>query len=89
MAAAKHEAPAPPELRLAWECERWNCLPETGAYLDQDYALMRKMTACSNIYGAYNRLQNAQGTQIHSLSENDRNILGMLVKMGLLFNADS
>jgi hypothetical protein len=81
------ESPAPPELSLAWQCKRWGCLPDTGAYLDQDYVLLRRMTALSNIYDAYSRYRNLQGTQIHSLSENERRVLRSLKDMGILFGA--
>lgn len=80
-----NENPAPPDLRLAWECERWRCLPDTGAYYDQEYSLMLRMTSLANIYSAYSRYKNAQGKQIHSLSEGERRILRTLKDMGVIF----
>lgn len=81
------DTPAPPELRLAWECERWRCLPETGAYMDQDYSMLLRMSVLSNIYSAYSHYRNARGAQIHSLSEAERRILRSLKDDGLIFKA--
>ena len=47
---------------------------------------MRNMTACVNVYNAIAHLRNAHGEQIHSLGDGEREILGSLVRMGLLFN---
>lgn len=76
----------PPELILAWQCERWGCLPEIGGYLNQDYRTMRLMTSLSNVYYAISKLRNLRGEKIHTLTENDRKILKYLVDMGLIFN---
>lgn len=80
------DEPPPKELLMAWECDRWRCLPETGGYYEQDYGLMRRMTALSNVYRALSKLRNASGKQIHNLTESERRILKLLVDMGLLFN---
>lgn len=79
--------PPPAELRLAWQCERWHCLPEQGALLDQDYKLMRTMSGLSNIYDVVGRWQNAKGTRIHNLTEHDRKLLRYLLDAGIPFNA--
>jgi ABC-type phosphate/phosphonate transport system ATPase subunit len=83
--AVDGDAPAPAELRLAWECERWRCLPETGAYMDQDYSLLTRMSVLSNVYSAYSRYRNAHGAQIHQLTEGERRILRNLKDNGLIF----
>lgn len=85
MEAADGDAPAPPELRLAWECERFHCLPDSGGYMDQDYKLMLLMATLSNVYSVYSRFRNAQGTQIHQLGNSERRILRWLKDMGLIF----
>lgn len=85
--AVDGDAQPPPELRLAWECDRWHCLPEAGAYLDQDYALMTRMSALTNAYNAYSAYRSAQGAQIHNLSEGTRKILRYLKDIGVLFKA--
>ena len=76
----------PPELKLAWQCERWGALPDKGAYLDQDYVLMSRMTALSNINNTLQRWKNAEGRSVHSLSDGDRRILKWLKDEGLMFN---
>lgn len=84
MGAVDGQSPAPPELRLSWECEKYHCLPETGGYYDQEYNLMRRMVVASNIYTAYSRYRNAQGAQIHNLSDGERRILRGLIDMKLI-----
>ncbi len=79
------EAAAPPDLRIAWDCQRYHCLPDAGGYLDQDYRTMTRMTSLSNIYNAYAHYRNAQGSQIHGLSEGERRILRWLKDAGVLF----
>jgi hypothetical protein len=54
--------------------------------MDQDYKSIRSMTACLNVYSAIAHLRSAHGAQIHNLSDGEREILGLLVRMGLLFN---
>ena len=81
------EAPAPPELRLSWQCERYHSLPEAGGYLDQDYALVTRMGSLANVYSAYAHYRNAQGAQIHSLSVSERRVLRYLKDTGVLFRA--
>ena len=81
------QTPAPPELRLAWQCERWNTLPDNGNLYAQDYLTMQRMTITTNIYNAVMRIKSLKGKEIHKLSDNDRRILRMLMDQGLLFNA--
>lgn len=85
MEAVDGDASAPPELRLGWECERFNCLPEAGGYLDQMYSTMSTMAALMNVYGAYSRYRNSRGADIHNLSDGERRILRSLKDMGLIF----
>ena len=84
--AVDGDTPAPPELHLGWECQKWHCLPDAGGYLEQDYGLMVRISALSNIYAAYSAYRNAQGTQIHQLTEGARRILRQLKDMGVIFN---
>ena len=83
-----NDEPAPQDLLIAFQCETWQTMPEAGGLYDQDYATMTRITACRNIYSALSHLRNASGAQIHTLSDGERKILGMLVKMGLLFNVN-
>jgi hypothetical protein len=76
-------SPAPPELRLGWECERWHCLPDTGAYLDQDYRLMTWISALMNAYNALSRMRSMHGAQIHNLSEGERRVIRYLMDIGV------
>jgi len=76
----------PPELSLGWQCERFYCLPDSGAYFDQDYVLITRMTASMNVYNVIQRWRNLSGKQIHSLTESERRILRSLKDMGVMFN---
>jgi len=71
---------------MAWQCERWHCLPDTGALLDQDAQTMFRMAAFMNTYDALTHLRNSTGEQIHSLTTQERGILRILLDMGLIFN---
>jgi len=79
--------PPPVELRLAWQCEKWNTLPEDGGLYDQDFMTMFLMNSLKSMHDAIVRIKAAKGKQIHSLSENDRKILRMLMDEKLLFHA--
>ena len=86
MECVDEDAPAPPDLELAWQCERWHCLPDGPSLYEQDAQTMYRMAVLSNIYGSLSRLRNAHGEQIHYLSDQDRNILGTLKRLGFIFN---
>ena len=70
--------PLPPDLRLAWDCQRWGALPEAGGVLDQDAGLMDRMAALSNVYNVVDRLRNLQGAQIHNLTTSERRVIKWL-----------
>lgn len=80
-------APPPSELKLAWSCERWKTLPDAGGLYDQDYSLLHRMNAFTNIYNAVQRIKTLKGKQIHSLSDSERLILRYLMDNGILFHA--
>lgn len=84
VAVVDNDGSPPSELRIDWWCKKWNCLPESGGLFEQDYSLLRRMSVCSNIYGTLSRYRNLHGEEIHSLTEEERKILGTLAKMELL-----
>lgn len=43
----------PPELSLAFSCERWHALPYEGGLLDQPAGLMHRMSLVMNIHNAF------------------------------------
>ncbi len=86
MACVDEGAPAPPELQLAWQCERWHALPDVGALYQQDAQTMNRMGALSSVYDALSHMRNSTGGQIHNLSEAERMTLRKLIDMGLIFN---
>jgi len=69
---------------MAWQCERWNALPEAGGLFDQDAKLMTRMTALSNIYATVARYRSLVGREIHSLKGSERRLLGMLHDEGMI-----
>lgn len=85
--AVDGDASPPPELVLAWECEHYHCLPDAGAYLEQDAALMLRMKVLANVHYAYSSYRNAQGAQIHNLSDATRRVLRYLKDEGVIFRA--
>lgn len=80
-------ASPPAELKLAWQCKRWNALPEDGNLLGQDYVTMRRMTTLENVYNAVTRIKSLKGKNIHQLTDGERMILRFLMDEGLLFHA--
>ena len=80
-------APPPHELAMAWQCKRWNCLPDSGGLYEQDYVLTRRMAYFENVYHAVYRIRNLKGKNIHQLTENERLILRALMDKGILFRA--
>lgn len=85
MAATGHGAP-PADLLLAWQCERWNTLPEAGGYMDQDYRTVYRMTALANMHRAVVRIKSLSGKDIHKLTDGERRILRALMDNGILFH---
>jgi ABC-type phosphate/phosphonate transport system ATPase subunit len=85
--AVDGDCPAPSELSVGWQCERFGCLPEAGGYLDQEYVLMHRMSVLMNIYAAYAHYRGSHGAQIHNLSDSERRVLRQLKDMGILFKA--
>jgi hypothetical protein len=57
--AAQYDGPAPEELVLAWDCQRWNTLPEPGGLWDQPAGLVERMNIALNVYDAFNSRQQA------------------------------
>lgn len=74
----------PPELSLQWQCERYRAMPDAGGMFAQDYGLMQRMAALSNIHNALTKLRNARGEQIHALTEFERRVLRLLMDNGLI-----
>ena len=83
MACAYGEAQPPHELALAWQCTRWNCLPDVGGLHDQDWLLMRRMGAFDGIYKTLVRVQSLEGKRIHELTTTERRTLRWLKDMEL------
>lgn len=83
---AAHGLPGapPPELALLWDCERYNCLPDSGGLLNQDYQTMHRMSAYGNIYKTICKLDNAKGKQIHQLTNQERGVIKWIMDKGLL-----
>lgn len=77
----------PAELSLAWQCKRWNTLPEAGGLYAQDYRTLYLMTALSNIYDVVTHVRSLKGKQIHSLTDAHRKLLRFLQDEGVLFHA--
>lgn len=52
-AEGKPDSQPPPELEYAWQCQSHpGALPNAGGLRDQPFALMRRMSACLNVYMA-------------------------------------
>jgi len=60
MRCARDKAPAPYELRMAWQAERWSALPDAGGLLDQQAGLISRMAAVANVYNAFEAIQSGK-----------------------------
>lgn len=81
--AARHGDAPPPDLKLAWWCERYNCLPDAGGMHDQDYALIYRMNTLNNVYNTAQRVANMKGAEIHKLTQSELRLIAFLRKEGL------
>ena len=77
-------AEPPPELSLSWQCERYNCLPDSGGLYAQDFALLQRMSTLENVHRTVSKLRNMQGKQIHSLTVAERRLIRWLLDNGIL-----
>lgn len=55
--------------------------------MDQDYGLMQRMVALTNVYSAVSAWFNLKGDAIHRMSEQTRKILRFLLDNNINFNA--
>ena len=78
-----NDGDVPGDLQLAWWCSDGR-LPDGGGVHDQDYGLMKRMTAAGNVHRVLSRYRSLRGHQIHSLSDSERKLLGQLQRSGLL-----
>lgn len=51
--SAEGKAEPPPELVLAWRCDRFRALPESGGVLEQRAGLLEKMDAALDAWSAW------------------------------------
>ncbi len=84
VAVVDEDAQPPAPLVLAWLCGP-NHLPDSGGLHDQDYNTIAMMTVARNVHNAMSRLRNAQGAQIHQLTNEERKIIRKVLDMGLLY----
>lgn len=85
--AANGKANPPPELYLLWQCEKFNCLPESGGYNDQDDPTMRRAGIFRTVYNfvARNRKGKKETINYADLSEDDQNIFNWLRELEIKF----
>ena len=81
------DAPPPVELRLAWMCEQWKTLPDSGGVHEQDFRLMNRMAGLSSVYNTVTKWRNYTGERIHLLTDHDRRLLRWLLDNKINFNA--
>ena len=75
---------APPELVMAWSCERWHALPDAGGMLDQDWRLIERMGATKNVNDFLHHLHSLKGKQIHTLTAGQARMWKYLIDEGYL-----
>lgn len=68
---------------MAWDCEHWGSLPDSGGLYDQDYVLMDRMRSLGNVHKTITKLRGLQGAEIHRLSVGERRLLHWLMDEGV------
>lgn len=81
------DKPPPAELKLAWQCEKWQTLPDAGGLGDQDFITMHRMNVYTNIHNTVQRARSLKGKDIHKLTDSERRVLRFLMDLGILFHA--
>ena len=81
---ARGAAPPPAELSLAWDCQRWGALPDSGGLYEQDFVLVYRMDILSNIYNTVMRISNMYGAEIHNLTTQERLIIRWLRELKVM-----
>lgn len=76
--------PPPPELQTAWDVRTWGALPEAGGLYDQDYVLLRRMTALLGYHQSLSAFRNMKGKDIHHLSDAQRRVIKYLRGEGMI-----
>ena len=84
MIAAEGDGPPPPELRLAWQCQRWGGLPDAGGIYDQDALTLYRMSSLGNVYDTVKKVRSMIGKEIHRMSKSDRRLIKFLRDEGLM-----
>jgi len=82
--AAEGDGPPPPELRLAWQCQRWGGLPDAGGIYDQDALTLYRMSSLSNVYDTVKKVRSMVGKEIHKMTLRDRRLIKYLRDEGLM-----
>ena len=77
------DGPAPPELRLYWQCQRYGGLPDAGGLLEQDAGLIERMTTLGAVYEAVEHVRSLKGADIHNMRPSAGRILMWLETMGI------
>lgn len=82
--AAYGKAEPPAELQTAWQCQRWEALPDAGGIYDQDDTLLHRMGALDNIYRTVMKLNSSPGAEIHKLTTSERLTWRWLMEAGYM-----
>lgn len=58
-ASAQWDHPAPKELQMAWDCQRWGVPPDGVSLADQPAGLISKMNVAINVFDSFQSRQAA------------------------------
>lgn len=84
VAYVDHNGRPPSALETAFLAKQWGSLPDPGGLYDQDAKLIKQMTVLYNVYKTLQKFRNAQGAQIHQLTDADRRILAGIKGLDLI-----
>lgn len=81
--AGGDDRPAPPELRLYWQCQRFGVLPDGGALFDQDAGLIERMSTLGAVYDAVSHMRSLKGAEIHNMNPGAGRVIAWLETQGV------
>jgi len=68
---------------LYWLCQRYGSLPEAGGLLEQDAALLERMTVLGSVYDAVSHMRSLKGAEIHNMNPGAGRVIAWLESLGI------
>ena len=70
-------------MRLYWQCQRYQALPEPGGLFDQDGGLLERMAALGSAFDAVQHMRGLKGAEIHNMNPGAGRVIMWLESQGV------